>query len=568
MKPDQERYEVAGHQIVRNPWSYEIADGPVLPPGKYSRLHAGALELTRIIAGEYPGGVKIRNLKPDTVERVLRSFGIGNDLVSVGGSLEEPIAWDAIPGALLATADFTQLARRLERDVDTITNEVSRAYEAAQHALKTLAQRDQIKGTQAAKVIADALSPFVEAVNALSDAATLDDTPQQRFERYAYAGKTYMSAAGERGTNVHALLERACREIRATHEWRVDWESMRLEGADEADIAAAKRGIELLGRWLQYDPHAIVGVEVLAVHPHIGIAGSPDLIVRSPEDGTFTIVDWKTQRSPDPIGWWAQLGLYATAPYLADLDDVWMPEIIPIPGKKHVPIADTEGYEQLYLGLHASRWELEVKINGEYVPVADHGVVIHVPFDGPSHRYRTASFADTRFAQGLSAIATYVMASRNRESLALVDADTITVTPEVETIISVPKPMSEVLDEPAAKQQGSAATECAVEQERSAATEYAVAPTVTRPTPEQPVPNAVAAAREMPTTVRNRLRALANATNCDYEVALRELVLQYGSVSQVVAAVQTDARSVHQMLIAIGKQDKQDSRASAGMQVH
>jgi len=564
MRQDQERYEAAGHEIVRSAWSYEISDGPVLPPGTYSRLHSGALELTRVIAGEYPGGVKIRQLKQDTVERVLRSFDIGDDLAPVGGSFEQPISWEAIPGALLATADFTQLARRLDRDVETVTNEVSRAYDAAQSALKALAQRNQVPGSQAAKVIANALGPFVEAVNALSDAATLDDSPQQRFERYAYAGKAYMSAAGERGTVVHALLESACREIRATREWHVDWETMHIEGAHDADIDAAKRGLELLGRWLKYNPNAILGVEVLAVHPHIGIAGSPDLIVRSPDDGSFTIVDWKTQRSPDPIGWWAQLALYAAAPYLAEADDLWLPEIQSSPDKR-VPLTEAEGYEQLYLALQANTWPLVVDIDGGYVPVADHGIIIHVPFDGPAHRYRTASFGDARFAQALSAIATYVMASRHRESLALFDADTITETPEV-------------LGEPAVVQQGSVDSKQEVVQRSSAEPEHTieqkgssdlaqkvatirqkVEAMATMPTSKEPTPDAVAVTSELPTPVRNRLRALARSTRIDYEVALRELLLKYGSVPQVVKVVQTDSPGVYQMLTELSKQNSQTS---------
>jgi len=562
MRQEPERYEMAGHQIVRSSWSYEITGGPVLPPGKYERLHAGALELTRVIAGEYPGGVKVKNLKQDTVERVLRSFGIDDGLVPpVAGSLEQPIAWDAIPGALLAAADFAELAGRLERDVEKITNEVSRAYDAAQNALTKLAQHKQVPGAQAAKVIANALGPFVEAVNALSDAATLDDSPQQRFERYAYAGKAYMSAAGERGTSVHAMLERACREISATREWRVDWESMLLEGTNDADVALAKRGIELLGRWLKYNPNAIVGVELLAVQPHIGIAGSPDLIVRSPEDGSLTVVDWKTQRSPDPTGWWAQLALYATAPYIADLDDVWMTEITTTPGRR-VPLADAEGYEQLYLALYSRTWKLEVEINGEYVPLADQGVIIHVPFDGPAHRYRTASYADTRFAQALSAIATYVMASRNRNSLALFDADTITETPEADTIpiVEATPTTPEESGEPELEPEMGPEPEL----ELGADPGTTVASTATAPTLEEPVPDAVAVTSEMPTTVRNRLRAIAKSTNCNYEVAVRELVLQYGSVSRVVNALQTDPRSIQQMLASIGKQT---SRKSAGMQV-
>jgi hypothetical protein len=64
---------------------------------------------------------------------------------------------------------------------------------------------------------------------------------------------------------------------------------------------------------------------------------------------------------------------------------------------------------------------------------------------------------------------------------------------------------------------------------------------------------------ELPTPVRNRLRALARSTRIDYEVALRELLLKYGSVPQVVKVVQTDSPGVYQMLTELSKQNSQTS---------
>lgn len=299
-----ENYNVGNVTIERTPWSYTITTADHMElNGEWVRLHS-ALEVKS-------PPIKVPSISAVQMYNMATQAGLG--LAETDMPLKLPltdnaktrVTWSSATSAGMHYIQLLSLIKDIDNRIDERKRTGDAILEALEHCIVQENLQDSPIVTHLLKLVKTTKEVRADVVleQALRDLAGIsehEDVTQEVVltaltRPIAQADAIYLEVAGNKGTQLHEILETAlryCIEQQLELTWPDAYLAEVYADLPPIYLDRAREGFILLRDTFGLTPKNIVGMECLLLDAEHRVAGTTDLLLDV--DGSLVIVDWKS----------------------------------------------------------------------------------------------------------------------------------------------------------------------------------------------------------------------------------------------------------------------------------